>query len=395
MIDNENPRLSTAKTFGDLLENEMKNNPRFYFFSPDETTSNKLDAVFKASSRAWDLPVKPQDMKESRDGRIIELLSENTLFAVMLGHILSGEPGVMASYESFFTIITSQILQHLKFLDQSEKVSWRPDYPAVNLLSTSTCWRQDHNGFSHQSPMLISTLLDRPGNKVNCFFPVDSESAESTYRYLLSSNNVVNLVTFNKTDEPQYLDEGHANFQFESGASVFGFVSDGNPFDLDTEENEFDFIFVSCGDIATREAVEAVKLLKYDLPDLRIRLVNILALSHGKIGTVHQPMSQELFDKYFKIDTPIIANFHGYGDTLKNILGNYTDSKRVLAHGFEEQGTTTTPLEMLTMNHASRFDLAKDVAEKLGNAELAQKYQKTIDANHANALEFGVDLFEV
>ena len=395
MTPNNNPKLSTAKTFGELLKTEMEKNPKFYFFSPDETTSNKLDSVFEATERAWNLPKKSQDMKESEDGRIIEMLSENTLFAVMLGHILNGEPAAMTSYESFFTIIASQILQHLKFLDQSEKVSWRPEYPAVNLLSTSTCWRQDHNGFSHQSPALISTLLERPGNKVNCFFPVDSESARATFKYLQGSRNVVNLVTFNKTDEPQFIDEGHANFQFESGASIFGFCSDGNPFDLSAEENKFDFIFASCGDIATREAVEAVKLLKYAMPELKIRLVNILALSHGKIGTVNQPMSQELFDLYFKTGTPIITNFHGYKDTLKNILGNYTDSRRISAHGFEEHGTTTTPLKMLMMNHASRFDLAKDVAEKLKNAELAQEYQKVIDANHANAIQTGVDLFEV
>lgn len=396
MLEDKNPKLSTAKTFGELIENEMKNNPKFYFFSPDETTSNKLDAVYNVSARAWSsLPTKPQDMKEEKDGRIVELLSENTLFAVMLGHILSGEPAMMTSYESFFTIITSQILQHLKFLDQSEQVSFHPEYPAVNLLSTSTCWRQDHNGFSHQSPMLISTLLDRPGNKVNCFFPIDSESAKATFKYLQTSKNVVNLTTFNKTDEPQFLDEGHANFQFESGASILGFVSDGNPFDLDSPENEFDFIFVSAGDIATREAIEAIKLLKFARPELKIRLINILALSHNQIGTTNQPMTQELFDKYFKTNTPIISNFHGYKDTLKNILGNYTDPRRISAHGFEEKGSTTTPLEMLTLNHASRFDLAKDVAEKLNDVELSQKYQNIIDANRANAYEFGVDLFEL
>ena len=396
MLEDHNPKISTARTFGELLENEMKSNPHFYFFSPDETTSNRLDAVYNVSERAWsNLEIRANDMKESKNGRIVELLSENTLFAVMLGHILGGEPATMTSYESFFTIITSQILQYLKFLDQSEKVSWRPDYPAVNLFSTSTCWRQDHNGFSHQSPALISTLLDRPGNKANCFFPVDSTSAKAVFKYLQISKNIVNLVTFNKTEEPQFLDEGHANFQFEAGASIFGFVSDGNPFDLDAPENKFDFIFVSAGDIATREAVEAIKLLKYAVPDLKIRLINILVLSRNKIGTVNQPMSQELFDKYFKTDTPIISNFHGYKDTLKNILGNYTDARRISAHGFEEHGSTTTPLEMLTLNHASRFDLAKDVAEKLKNIELAQEYQKIIDANRVHAYESGVDLIEL
>ena len=212
---------------------------------PDETTSNKLDAVYETESRAWsNLDIKSWDMKEKDGGRIVELLSENTLFACMLGAILAKNKAMMTSYESFFSIITSQIIQHLKFLEQSEKVSWREKYPAVNLLSTSTCWRQDHNGFSHQSPVLISTLLDRPGKNVNCFFPVDSESMKAVFDYMVHSENVVNLVTFNKTDEPQYIDSDHAYYQFDFGASIFGFASDGDTFYLESDQNHFDFIII-------------------------------------------------------------------------------------------------------------------------------------------------------
>ena len=388
-------KKSTAKTFGALLKKVMAKDKTFYFFSPDETTSNKLDAVYDVTERAWsNLPKMSQDMKENDGGRIVELLSENTLFAVMLGHILAGEPAMMTSYESFFSIITSQIVQHLKFLEQSENVAWREKYPAVNLLSTSTCWRQDHNGFSHQSPILISTLLSRPGKNVNCFFPVDSESANAVFDFMLNSKNVVNLTTFNKTEEPQYIDEIHAKYQLNNGASIFGFASDGDTFYLESDQNHFDFIFTAAGDIATRESLEAMKILREDLPNIRLRFINILALTHNKIGTTEHEMDQEFFDKIFVKNTPIIANFHGYADTLRDILKNYTNVE-IFAHGFMEQGSTTTPLQMLTLNHASRFDLAIDVAKKLGRRDLVEKYQNIISSNHAHAAEFGVDLFEI
>ena len=384
-------KKSTAETFGELLKNEMKENKDFYFFSPDETTSNKLDAVFDETARAWaNLEIKANDMKEAEDGRIIELLSENTLFAVMLGHILSGGPAMMTSYESFFTIITSQILQHLKFLDQSEKVSWREKYPAVNLLSTSTCWRQDHNGFSHQSPMLISTLLSHPGSKVNCFFPVDSTAAKAVYNFMITSKNVVNLTTFNKTEEPQYIDEDHADYQIYHGASIFGFASDGDTFNLDSPENHFDFIFTAAGDIATRETLEAMKIIRTDLPNLKLRFINILSLTHGKIGTTDHELTQDIFNQLYGTTTPIISNFHGYKNALKDILRNYT-SAEIFAHGFEEQGTTTTPFEMLTLNHASRLDLAIDVARKCAREDLVEKYQNQITKNRAYAHETGLD----
>lgn len=387
-------KKSSAKAFGFLLKNEMKTNPNFYFFSPDETTSNKLDAIFEEESRAWsNLKILSKDMKEKDGGRIVELLSENVLFATMLGHILAGKPAMMTSYEAFFSIITSQIIQHLKFLEQSEKVSWQKQYPAVNLLSTSTCWRQDHNGFSHQSPILISTLLERPGKNVNCFFPVDCESTKAVYKFLMESKNVVNLVTFNKTDEPQYIDEAHAKYQLDFGASVFGFASDGDAFYLDSN-SKFDFIFTAAGDIATRESLEAIKIIREDLPELKIRFVNILALTHDKIGTSKNAMSEEVFEQLFTKNTPIISNFHGYKETLRNILRNYTNVE-ILAHGFEEHGSTTTPLQMLTLNHASRFDLAIDVARIMNREDLVNKYQKIIDENREHAREFGVDLFEL
>lgn len=373
---------SPAKAFGSCLTNRLKADKDFYLFSPDETTSNKLDETYTATTRAWAMPTEPWDLPESDSGHIIELLSENTLFATMLGHLLAGHDAMMTSYESFFTIITSQILQHLKFLQQSKDVKWRDPIPSANLLSTSTCWRQDHNGFTHQSPALISTLLDRPGNYANCLFPIDDVSARTTFNFMLKIKNAVNLTTFNKTDEPRWIDKNHAQFQFDNGgASIFGFTSDYDP----------DIILTAAGDIVSREAIYAIKILKQDLPDLKIRFVGINALTHNAIGTTENHLSQTTFDDYFTFEKPIFANFHGYPDTLKHILGQYTSESRIHSHGFIEQGTTTTPLEMLRLNHASRYDLAIDVASYLARPDLVEKYESILNENHSHALTTGLD----
>lgn len=374
---------STAERFGELLAEKLKSDRDFYFFSPDETNSNRLGAVYEASERAWNLRKEKWDLPESADGHIIELLSENTLFATMLGHIHSGGPAVMASYEAFYNIITSQVVQELKFLAQSDAVSFRTPVPAINLLSTSTCWRQDHNGYSHQSPLLISTLLSTPGSHANCLFPVDDVSADAAWDYMQNSKNVVNLTTFNKSLEPRWIDSHHATFQYNNGGvSVYQFASDDKP----------DVIFTAAGDLATKEALYAIKILKSDLPELKIRFVGIAALSYHHIGTTDNPLSQSTFDQYFDKKLPIIANFQGYPDALENILGQYADKSRLSVHGYEEHGSTTTPFEMLSLNHASRYDLALDVAKRLKKEQLVKSYSRIIKVNHAYAEKFSKDL---
>lgn len=376
-------KFSSAKAFGRCLQAEMYQNPQFYLFSPDETSSNKLDAVYQATNRAWLRSPKPWDKNISSTGRVIELLSENVLFATLAGHILSGGQGVMASYESFFTIVASQLDQHLKFLNQSREISWRPDYSALNLFSTSTCWRQDHNGYTHQSPALISALLSNPSNLANCIFPVDDVATVAAWEFMQSSKNVVNLATANKTDEPRWIDINHARFQFENGgASIFEFASDPDP----------DLIFTAAGDIATKELLFARDIVKREIPDLKIRFVGLAALSFSAIGTTENKLKQNLFDEYFGTKLPIIANFHGYSDTLRSILTHYADPKRLNVHGYEEHGSTTTPLDMLVRNRADRFSLAINVFELLERPELVQKYQEKLQQNTDYIKLHGVDL---
>ena len=373
---------SPAKKIGELLTKEFKKNPHFYFFSPDETTSNKFDEIFTAEKRAWGLPTKTWDLPESPDGRIVEMLSENVLFSVMTGHLMNGEPAMMGSYEAFFPIISAQLLQQTKFIKQSKEVEWRAPMPAVNLLSTSTCWRQDHNGYTHQSPALISTLLSVPSNLANCIFPIDDIAAEAAYNFMINSTNVVNLATFNKIDEPRYLDQEKAKKTMEDGAVVL------------EDSSEPDIIFAAAGDLVAKEIVEAIKILKEDLPEMNIRFVYINSLSYRAIGTTENKLSAEKFAEMFTKDKPIIANFHGYPETLENILENYTIRGRLRVHGYNEEGSTTTPFEMLRRNVASRYDITTDVAKLYDRDDLILKYQETLAKNHTYALEHGEDMIK-
>lgn len=385
----ENPgteKFSPAKKIGELLTEQFKKDPHFYFFSPDETTSNRFDEIFTVEKRAWgDLVRENWDLPESPDGRIIEMLSENVLFSTMTGHLANGEQAMMGGYEAFFPIISAQLLQQMKFIKQSKTVRWRKPLPAVNLLSTSTCWRQDHNGFTHQSPALISTLLSVPSNLANCIFPVDDVAAEEAFHFMLSSKNVVNLTTFNKNEEPRYIDSRHAKFQFDnSGASIYEFASDPEP----------DFVLTAAGDIVTHETLEAIKILKQDLPELRFRFVGINALSYRAIGTTDNKLTREKFAELFTANRPILANFHGYPETLENILENYTEKRRLRVHGFNEEGSTTTPFEMLRKNAASRYDLAIDIAKVMRRDDLASKYAAILAQNHLHAVKYGEDLIK-
>ena len=374
--------FSPAKALGRAIREEFTNNPNFYLFSPDETSSNKLDAIFDVTDRAWTRPTLGWDKNMRPDGRIIELLSENALFAALTGHILSGGQGVMTSYEAFFPIISSQLDQHLKFLQQSKELKWRPKYSALNLLSTSTCWRQDHNGFTHQNPSLISSILAKPSNLSNCLFPVDDISIVAAWEFMTKTKNVVNLTTFNKTDEPRWIDINHARFQLTNGgASIFQFASDPNP----------DIILTAAGDIVTKEMLYARDIVKSELPEARLRFVGIAALSYQAIGTTENKLKQPDFDDYFTADKPIIANFHGYPDTLRSVLTQYATPSRLEVHGYEEQGSTTTPLEMLTRNHASRYDLAIAIFAHYDRPDLVTKYQTLISENTAYATLTGLD----
>ena len=373
---------SIAKVFGEALRDEIRTHEDFYFFSPDETSSNHLDEVYEASNRAWIRKIEPWDKHLSSNGHVIELLSENVLFAVLAGHILSGGRGAMTSYESFFPVVSSQIDQHIKFLKQSGETEWRAPVNALNLLSTS-CWqRQDHNGFTHQNPALISSLLAKPSNLANCLFPVDDVAAAAAWEFMARSKNVVNLTTFNKNEEPRWIDINHARFQLENGgASIFGFISDENP----------EVIVAAAGDIPTNEAIEGIRLAKQLAPDLRVRFIGIAALSYGAIGTTENKLKPSEFNDYFTTDRPIVINFHGYAETMRGIMYHYADPRRVDVHGYEDQGSTTTPIDELARNHCSRFDIAENILSRAGRYDFGRTFQDRLVENARYANLYGVD----
>lgn len=374
--------ISLAHTFGECLADAMRKYPDFYFFSPDETSSNRLDAIYTVSPRVWQQDLKPWDENMAPSGRVIELLSEEALFAVMAGHVMSGGRAAFASYEAFFMLIASQLDQQLKFLADSKKIKWRARQHAFNLLSTSAWERQDHNGFSHQSPALISHLLSKPSNLANCLFPIDDVSAFAAWEFMQQTKDVVNLASFNKNDTVRWIDINHARFQLTNGgASIFQFASDADP----------ELVVSAIGDIATRETLAAIKLAKQEVPSLRIRFVGIAALSYAAIGTTNNKLKQGDFNDYFTLDKPIIVNFHGYPETIRAIFSHYGDPARMLFHGFMEEGSTTTPLDELARNGVSRYDLAASILERAGHYGFQTKFQDLIIRNAEHAKLFGVD----
>ncbi|MCL2869619.1 phosphoketolase family protein [Candidatus Saccharibacteria bacterium] len=367
----------------------------FRFFSPDETSSNKLDAIFEATNRSWLRPLLDQDKYMSPDGRVTEILSENTLQGLMQGYTLTGRHAVMTSYEAFMPIVVSMVDQYLKFLEQSKNIKWRTDTPAATYILSSTGWRQDHNGFSHQNPGFISDMLIRPSNLVNVLLPIDDTSTLVATEFSLKSKNAVNIITAGKTDEPRWLTIAQARYQLlNSGAMIFSFASDNQP----------QIIVAAAGDYVSKEALYGLQLAKTELPDLRLRFVNISAFSNGAIGTTHNKLSRERFDEIFTPDKPIIFSFHGYPGTCKQILSNYTDSQRITLRGYGENGSTTTSFDMHIRNHTSRYDVAMNIFRRANNSgiiddetvtQLLEKYMAKIYEHQHYIHEYGDDLPEV
>ena len=381
-IDNPGTgKCHIAGTFGTFMYESLGKYDDFYFFSPDETTSNRMEQVYDTDNRAWVREIKAWDKNLAPNGHIIEMLSENTLFATLAGHILSGGRGAMTSYEAFLPIITSQLDQHLKFLKQAKEVEWRPDYQPLHILATS-CWeRQDHNGYTHQNPGFISSALNNTAGLVNCFFPVDDVAATAMWEKMEQSRNVVNIATFNKNPQPRWIDINHARYQMNNGgASIFGFASDDAPW----------VVVAGCGDLMTREAIEGINLAKELYGDLKVRLVNIAVLTHDAIGTTDNKLSQEQFDELFG-SWPVVINFHGYADTMRTIISNYADTRRFRIHGYEDEGSTTTPLDELSRNRCSRWDIAADLLSICDRSELADQILDKKFKNAEYAKIYGID----
>ncbi len=374
------------------LNAESKN---FRFMSPDETYSNKLDEIFQATSRSWQWPIREWDKDLTNDGRVMEMLSEHNMQGLLEGYVLTGRHGVFASYEAFVQVVVSMMDQYAKFLNQSRQVSWRGTIPSLNYIFTSSGWRQDHNGFSHQNPGFIDDLLRRQGDFANVYFPPDANSTLVAMQKVLSSTREINVVVAGKTPEAQWLTPELAHRQVEEGMMTWDFASDDDP----------DLVMAACGDYPTKETMAAIALIKQEWNDLRIRCVNISSLTSQHFGIGGRSVDERAFEEQFTSDKPVIFNFHGYPETVKGILFNYVQNPhRFDIRGYIEVGSTTTPFDMHVRNSTSRYHLVMAAFDKLGQwgrvpydeaQHIIERYRQKIDENTAYIKQYGIDMPEI
>jgi len=367
----------------------------FRFMSPDETYSNKLDAIFEETSRAWMWPIEEWDQDLSQDGRAMEMLSEHNLQGLVQGYVLTGRHAIFASYEAFVQVVSSMMDQYAKFIRHAREVEWRGEFPSFNYILTSSGWRQDHNGFSHQNPGFIDDALRRQGEFVDVYFPPDGNSTLAVLERMMQSTKQINILVAGKTQEPRWLTPALAQQQLTSGIATWDFASDDDP----------DIILLGIGDYPTKESLAAISLAKQEAPELRLRFVNVMSLTSCGLGSNGTCVSQAEFDRQFTTDKPVICNFHGYPETIKSILWGYADDPhRFTIRGYIESGSTTTPFDMHVRNQTSRYHLIIEVArraEQTGRLspdkarQIADKYQAKIDENTDYIKVYGIDLPEI
>jgi len=347
--------------------NQTKRN--FRLFSPDETYSNRLQDMFKETTRSFVGKIEEWDKDMSRDGRIIEMLSEQSLQGLAQGYTLTGRFSFFASYEAFIPIISSMADQYSKFLKVARKTEWRGDVPSFNYILTSTGWRQEHNGFSHQNPSFMDELLNKNHDFINLYFPADANESVLVAEKCLQSKNEINVIVVEKTIEPIWLTPTEAKREVEDGLSIWDFASEDNP----------DVVFAGCGQYLVKEALAAIDLLKQEAPEVKVRFVNVVEISPNTVG--HENKISEIdFERYFTKDKPVIFNFHGYADTLEKTLFRFVNALgRISIHGYMESGSTTTPLDLHIRNKTDRYNLFIEAIEKVAQ-------NGVIDQEKANQL---------
>jgi xylulose-5-phosphate/fructose-6-phosphate phosphoketolase len=349
-------RAESTRRLGELLRDTFTRNAarrNFRLFCPDETNSNRLGAVFDVEKRCL-MDARPNDDHVSPDGRVMEVLSEHNCQGWLEGYLLSGRHGLFATYEAFAMVSASMAIQHAKWLEAGRELSWRAPVSSLNVLLTSTCWRNDHNGFSHQGPGLIDTMISMKGTVVRVYLPPDANCLLSVADHCLSSRDYVNLIVIDKQPQLQYLDMDSARAHSARGASVWDWAS--------TDEGEDPDVILACaGDIPTLETVAAAWLLRRHLPELRVKVVNVVDLMVLFPPDVHpHGLPAATFSELFMHDADIIVAFHGYARALHQILHGRPRAERFHVHGYIEEGTTTTPFDMVVRNQMSRYHLVLD-----------------------------------
>ncbi len=397
-----NTEVENTKILGYLLRDIMCKNPQnFRVFCPDETSSNRLQAIYEASKKVWMAEHLPEDEDGGElapGGRVMEMLSEHTLEGWLEGYLLSGRHGFFSSYEAFVHVIDSMFNQHAKWLQTCREIPWRAPISSLNLLITSTVWRQDHNGFSHQDPGFIDVVTNKSPDVVRIYLPPDANCLLSVADHCLRSRDYINVIVADKQKHLQYLTMEEAIQHCSKGLGIWEWASND---DCGVEPDEPDVIMACCGDIPTMESLAATAILREEFPELKVRFINVVDLYKLMPCTEHpHGLSDTDFDTLFTPDKPVMFNFHGYPWLIHKLTYRRTNQERIHVRGYKEIGNINTPLELAIENQIDRFNLVIDVIDRVPKLRSAAAYVKermknAIIEHQHYAFEHGMDKPEI
>jgi xylulose-5-phosphate/fructose-6-phosphate phosphoketolase len=360
--------IGPTQILGKFLRDVSRSNPfNFRVFSPDENASNRLTALYEVTKKTWLGEYFPEDADGGElapDGRVMEMLSEHTLEGWLEGYLLTGRHGFFSTYEAFVHVIDSMFNQHAKWLDKCNELSWRAGISSLNLLITSTVWRQDHNGFTHQDPGFLDVVANKSPSVTRIYLPPDANCLLSVADHCLRSRNYINVVVADKQPHLVYLDMDAAEKHCTKGAGIWQWASND-------QDSEPDIVMASCGDVATMEALAATALLREHFPDLKVRFVNVVDLFRLVPDTEHpHGLSDREFDALFTPDRPVIFNFHAYPWLIHRLTYRRTNHDNIHVRGYKEKGNINTPMELAIQNQVDRFTLAIDAIDRIPSLKL-------------------------
>jgi xylulose-5-phosphate/fructose-6-phosphate phosphoketolase len=386
-----------TRVLGDYLRDVMKKNEEaknFRVVGPDETASNRLGAVMDVTDKTWLASLEPGDDHLGPDGRVMEILSEHTCQGWLEGYLLTGRHGVFSCYEAFIHLVDSMFNQHAKWLKSTRHIPWRRPVASLNYLLTSHVWRQDHNGFSHQDPGFIDHVINKKAEVVRVYLPPDANTLLSVMDHCLRSRHYVNVVVAGKQPAPQYLNMEQAIVHCTKGIGIWDWASsegDGEP----------DVVMACAGDVPTLETLAAVQLLRHHFPDLKIRVINVVDLMRLQPPEEHpHGLSNADFDSLFTKDKPVVFAYHGYPWLIHRLTYRRTNHENLHVRGYKEEGTTTTPFDMVVLNQLDRYHLAEDVIDRVPKLQVrgarAKEWLKGQLIRHKQYIrENGEDLPEI
>ena len=386
-----------TRVMGKLLRDVMKFNletQNFRLFGPDETASNRLADVLDVTDRTWVAETLEYDDHLAADGRVMEILSENTCQGWLEGYLLTGRHGLFSCYEAFIHIIDSMFNQHAKWLKTTREIPWRRPVASLTYLLTSHVWRQDHNGFSHQDPGFIDHVVNKKAEVVRVYLPPDANCLLSVTDHCLRSRNYVNVIVAGKQPSLQYLNMDEAVKHCTTGIGIWGWASND-------QGSEPDVVMACCGDVPTLETLAAVEILRDNFPELKIRVVNVVDLMTLQPETEHSHgLSDKDFDSIFTTDKPVIFAFHGYPWLIHRLTYRRTNHNNLHVRGYKEEGTTTTPFDMVVLNELDRFNLADDAIDRVPHlrykaAHVKQMLHNKLIEHKQYVREHGEDMPEI